>query len=224
MAHVHGVYDTDKHFIINPITRALNTESEKLTITQYDHNSERYTFEIPRYVEGHDMSLCNYVRIHFENISKNKQQSNSDFYTVTDLQISPDSDDVVIFSWLISSSATQLVGKLKFSIRFECLSDSGSLDYSWGTTDYEKISVLTALHNAESVITEYSDFAARMEVIMASTVKSVNSIVPDENGNVTINIPSDLPEVTDDNNGAFLQVVNGVWTAVQLSDAEEATF
>ena len=34
----------------------------------------------------------------------------------------------------------------------------------------------------------------------------------------------DLPEVTESDNGAFLRVVNGVWAAVTLPSAEEATF
>ena len=38
------------------------------------------------------------------------------------------------------------------------------------------------------------------------------------------NIPSGLPDVTTDNNGAFLCVVDGVWTAVAIANAEEASF
>ena len=112
------------------------------------------------------MSMCNYIQIHYENISKNKKVINKDFYTVTDLQISPDSDDRVIFSWLISESATQLAGRLKFSIRLECLSDSGATEYSWGTTDFDKISVLECVNNTDSVVIEHSDFVERMEAIL----------------------------------------------------------
>ena len=70
MAHTHTVKDTDTLFVIDPITRAVvNAESKKTMLMQYDHNSETFTFEIPRYVEEHDMSLCNRVEIHYNNIN-----------------------------------------------------------------------------------------------------------------------------------------------------------
>ena len=52
MAHQHGVYDTDKHFVIDSNTRKIENQSKsKITLIQNDHDSERFTFEIPRYVE-----------------------------------------------------------------------------------------------------------------------------------------------------------------------------
>ena len=157
MPHLHDIYDSDDHFIITPATRTISTESTKLVLGWQDHNSERYTFEMPRFVEGHDMLECNEVQIHFDNVSSNKRTTNSDYYTVTDLQVSPASDDVVIFSWLISGSATQLVGKLSFSIHFACVSDDGEQEYSWHTTTFEGISILKGIHNTKSVIVEHSD-------------------------------------------------------------------
>lgn len=67
MAHKHSVYDTDPHFAIDPITRAITNQSTtKTQLMQYDHNSERFTFEIPRLVDGHDMKLCDKIEIHYE--------------------------------------------------------------------------------------------------------------------------------------------------------------
>ena len=106
MGHIHKVYDTDIHFKIDAVTRAVKNVSEtKVMIVQHDHNSERFTFEIPRYVDGHDMSTCNVVQIHYINTdSAHTNGNHSGIYEVDDLQISPDSDDVVICSWLISSA------------------------------------------------------------------------------------------------------------------------
>lgn len=204
--HIHSIYDTDKHFIIDATTRNVVAESEKLSLTQLDHNSERFTFEIPRMVEGHDMSLCDYVQIHYENTSKNKQSVNKDFYTVTDLQVSPDSDDVVIFSWLISESATQFVGKLKFSIRFECLSETGMSEYSWGTTDFTRITILPCVDNTSSAVVEHSDFVDRMEALAIEMSESK------------------LPSVSTEHNGAFLRVIDGEWAVVEVPNAETSTF
>lgn len=49
-------------------------------------------------------------------------------------------------------------------------------------------------------------------------VSSVNGIEPDANGNV--NIPN-LPAVTSADNGKFLRVVDGAWSAVALQDVSE---
>ena len=67
MAHKHPVYDTDAHFKINHITRAITTQDDLKTIMQGDHNSERFSFEIPNVIDGHDMKLCNKVLIHYMN-------------------------------------------------------------------------------------------------------------------------------------------------------------
>ena len=55
MAHLHEVRDTDKHFVIDPTTRAITNNSGKNVLMQGDHNSEIYTFEIPKMVEGHEL-------------------------------------------------------------------------------------------------------------------------------------------------------------------------
>jgi len=157
MAHIHSVYDTDSHFSINPITRVLKNEaSTKTNVIQFDHNSERFTFEIPRKVEDHDMSLCNVIQIHYINIDSQTKAKNVGVYDVDDMQISPESDDVVILSWLISQNATQLVGSLNFLIRFACVTD-GTVDYVWNTAVYSGISVSSGIYNGEAVVEEYAD-------------------------------------------------------------------
>lgn len=161
MVHKHSVYDTDTHFSINPITRALKNEaSGKTCVIQYDHNSERFTFEIPRYIDGHDMSTCNEVQIHYLNINPQTKEQKTGVYSVDDLQISPEGNDVVILSWLISGNATQLVGSLNFLIRFACVTD-GNVDYVWNTAIYTGISVSSGIYNGDIVVEEYADILAQ---------------------------------------------------------------
>ena len=156
MGHLHSIYDTDKHFKIDPITRNITPESPKKTLMQYDHNSERFTFEIPRFIEGHDMSLSDSVRIHYINIGQTSTDRQPGVYEVDDVQISPDSDDIVIFSWLISRNCTQFNGTLNFAIRFNCVANE-ELDYSWGTGIFAGIKVSNGLDNSEVVIDSYVD-------------------------------------------------------------------
>lgn len=159
MAHKHSVYDTDSHFKIDAITRTIkNDSSGKTVLIQGDHNSERFTFEVPRYVDGHDLSLCNVAQIHYINIdSVNKTNISKDVYEADDLQISPDSDDVVILSWLISGNATKYAGSLNFLVKFKCIDDAGEVVYVWNTATFTQISISSGIDNGEAVVEEYSD-------------------------------------------------------------------
>lgn len=157
MAHLHSVYDTDNHFSIDPITRAIKNESKKTTVVQYDHNSERFTFQLPRHIEGHDMLECNKVEVHYINVdSGNSKNKKSGCYEVTDLQKSPDDENIAICSWLISGNATQLAGQLSFVLRFCCLNDN-KVEYAWHTAVYSEFYISGGMYEAETVLEQYLD-------------------------------------------------------------------
>jgi hypothetical protein len=168
MSHLHSVYDNDTHFKIDPETRQIKNESGKVILMQNDHNSERFTFEIPRYIDGHDMSICNKVEVHFINLKADKTEKSANVYPVEDLQISPASEDVVICSWLVSQNATKHAGSLNFVLRYACLTDN-TIDYQWYTDIHKGISVSESISNTKSVAIEYSDVleAWRQELVEA---------------------------------------------------------
>lgn len=149
MALRHGVYDSDTHFSIIPSKRMLKNEgSTKSILIQYDHNSERFTFEIPRYIESHDMSKCNVVQVHFNNTDAETRAQSKGVYDVTDMQISPENENVIIMSWLVSSEATQYAGSLEFLLRFSCV-ESGKVEYVWSTAIYSGISISNGIYNSK---------------------------------------------------------------------------
>ncbi len=153
MAHKHNVNDSDAFFSINPITRQLKNESSsKTSLIQFDHNSERFTFEIPRYIEGHDMTECDIVEVHYTNIDTQTKEQYDGVYVVDDMRVSPESDDVVILSWLISGNATQYIGSLHFLIRFACSEDEQHVGYVWNTAKYSAISVSPGMYNGNKVV------------------------------------------------------------------------
>lgn len=157
MAHKHSVYDTDPHFAIDPITRAItNLSTTKTQLMQYDHNSERFTFEIPRLVDGHDMTQCDKIEIHYINVDAATKESKADVYTVDDKQLSPASEDVVIFSWLISKNATGYAGTLNFLVRFVCLTGT-IIDYVWSSDIHKGISVGSGMNNTGAITEDDSD-------------------------------------------------------------------
>lgn len=165
MAHKHPVYATDKHFVIDSTTKKISTESPKIVLAQHSHNSERFTLEIPRMVEGHDMSLCNLVEIHYLNIdAANKSNKSADVYKVEDLKtVTNDTEDIVFGSWLIDGNATQYVGNLNFAVSFACVADDGKVEYCWPTLVYSNISVGETIWNNETVVGEHSDIIAQFE-------------------------------------------------------------
>lgn len=157
MAHNHNVYDTNVHFVIDPLTRTFSNEAgTKMVVIQYDHNSERVTFEIPREIDGHDMFLCNVVQVHYLNVSTDGRTTAPGLYEVQDLAVNPENENIVTGTWLISRNATQLVGPLSFLIRFACIVD-GEEEYAWNSGICSDLSVSNGLYNSEIIVEEYAD-------------------------------------------------------------------
>ena len=156
--HEHSVYDTDPHYKIDAHTRVITDQSETPTkLMQHDHNSERFTFELDRFIDGHDMTLCNKVEVHYINIDASTKESNDGVYKVEDIGISPAGEDVVIFSWLVSKKATKYAGTLNFRLRFACVDENAKVVYAWHTEIFKGISVSNGIDNAEAVVEDYSD-------------------------------------------------------------------
>ena len=152
MAHTHPVVDSDARFVIDPNTRMISTTSDKLELVQGDHQSERITFEIPRIVEGHDMSLCDRIEIHYIDSGRGAQGTSRDIYLVDDF-IS--GDRTCTFTWLVSGNATRFNGKLSFSIIFKCHDSDGACVYRWNTEICKLLSVKEGLDNTDSISADF---------------------------------------------------------------------
>lgn len=152
---MHLIYDFDTHFKIDPITRRITNESSsKSILMQYDHNSERFTFEVPKTIEGHNVMDCTKVEIHYINLDGgNVNNRMTGVYEVDDLTLSGDN---VSFSWLISSNATNYAGKLNFIVRFVCI-ENGKLTYAWHSDIYHNITITSGMNNGDAVINQYVD-------------------------------------------------------------------
>lgn len=162
--HLHEMRDTDNHFIIDPVTRAItNANAAKNKLIQFDHNSEIFTFEIPQYVDGHDMNKCDKVEIHYINIDgKTKEQSKDLFNakaaakTDSDLVFNLEGEKL-LFCWKISGNATKYAGNLNFLVCFSCIDDAGAITYKWHTDIFKGIIISDGLSNTEAVAEQYSD-------------------------------------------------------------------
>lgn len=171
MDHEHNIVDHDTHFKIDPISRKIEpTVPDKVELIQRDHNSERFTFELPRYIEGHDMSLCTNVQVHYNNIRKDRKAESRDVYESTDLAVisaNEDEEEKVQFSWLISKNATQYIGKLSFIIRMACIDEENEIVYDWHSAVYSAIRIGEGINNEEIPEEKYADIleAWKQEVL-----------------------------------------------------------
>lgn len=166
------VRDTDARFVIDPVSGEITNNSEKDTITQGSHNSEVFTFEMPRDI-GHDMMNCNLVEVHYINIkAKDKTQTSEGIYKVNDLKVCPEDDKKVILSWTIDGSATVHQGTLSFSIHFKCISDDGKCLYRWPTKTFNKMGVTSCVDTTDAVMEENQDIIAEWEARISALEQS----------------------------------------------------
>lgn len=134
------VIDGDHYFVVDPMTRKITSKQpQKDILMQYDHNSERFTFEIPRFIEGRDISLCNTAQVLYTNGGK------SGVYAIDDLVAYPVLNDVAICSWLISQEATSSAGSLSFMLRFAQVTEEDVVEYAWSTQIYDGITVIKSI-------------------------------------------------------------------------------
>lgn len=178
MGHRHPVADTDAHFRIDAITRNISAVSGKTALIQGDHNSERFTFELARFIDNHDMSLCNSVQIHYINIDAITNKQNRGMYEVQDMKVSPGNEDSVVLTWLISSNATQYAGSLNFVVKFKCVSEDGTVDYVWNSGIFKGISVSNGIDNGEIIAEEYVDILEqwKAEIDSETVIKRIESL------------------------------------------------
>ncbi len=214
MSHTDIIYDSDPHFTISPITRQIKNESSsKTTLVQGDHKSERFSFEMPRIIEGHDMSECNRIEIHYIN-SGISGESHKGIYDATDMHIHPDDSENVVFSWLLWDCVTKYEGKLAFAIRFACVKND-IVEYEWNTIPNDKIKISKGIDNSgettedeeipdliaqwkETLFTEHNEMKAQIAEfddrvngfdeakLDKSAVVTNKSSVTDENSETTV--------------------------------------
>ena len=181
--HKHPVPDSDTYFLIDPYTRQIeNTNYNKTVLMRGDHNSERFTFELPRYVDGHDMSLCNRVIVHFDNVGDTIENINSDVAYTDDLRLNPDNPETVICSWLIRREATQIVGILSFSLQYLCV-EGDEITYEWNTDSYDDIEIRKSKQNGEAAITKYTNVLEQWRSQIFGAGDSVMANISSEGAN-----------------------------------------
>ena len=125
MAHIPIVRDDGPRLVIDARTRRI--EGCVVELVQGDHDSERIGFEIPRYIDGHDMTEAD-AYIHYAN----EDSEEGHMYPVSDLHALPNSPSTAVFTWLASRNVTANAGRVIFLVKFRCVED-GEVVYEWNT-------------------------------------------------------------------------------------------
>ena len=210
MSHLHNVYDSDNKFIIDGISRAIkNASTSKTTVMQFDHNSEVFTFELPRYIEGHDMMLCDRIEVHYLNIDTATKEEKEGIYLIDDLTVSTDDENKLTCSWVISQNATGLVGSLNFLLRFICLTDD-VIDYVWNTAIHSGIYVSKGIYNSDIVAEQYIDTIKAWENRLKVVENSIGSSGISPTIKVTAITGGNKVEITDANGTKIFNVMHGI--------------
>lgn len=212
--HDKIIVDADAAFSIDPITRQIkNHSTQKTKLMQYDHKSERFSFTIPRYVDGHDMSESDRIEIHFINTDLTTKETSKGRYIIEDLVVNPENDEEVIFTWLISNTATQFPGTLAFSIRFLCL-EGENVVYSWNTDKCKSISIGVGCECDEGgtdvdnpdVLEEWKKEIEDSFISHKNNEnKNVNHLTDAEKTNV-----EKIPGISDDLNSLIMSTIPGI--------------
>lgn len=231
MSHLHEMKDDNMHFLLDEDLN-ITCKGKVRGLKCGDHAAEIYSFMMPRYYEGHDMSLCEKVEVHYTNIHFNigtgENTQNKSFDKVQDFNVCEDNENKITFKWLVQGDATQLDGTLNFCIRFACMNGE-IIEYQKFSEIYKGVPVGKSICNTEEVAMLYADVLAAWKLELeegiknAGKVKSVNGVEPDEAGNIEIDMPNpptdeeaffvfietDLFDVATDVNGEIFTDTNG---------------
>lgn len=181
-----SVVDADSHFIIDPVTRTIQNDGEK-NLVQFDHNSERKTFECPRFVEGHDMLNCNRVIVNY------LDNDLPGVYEVDDLTMKD--TNTVMFSWLISSNATQKTGNIFFAITFMCVQTNGDVTYRWNTAINQGLKVIEGMNQNSTIVYDNVDILEQWKQQLFGTSDGEISKIQEATNECLKQIPSDYSDL-----------------------------
>lgn len=205
MSHSDLIKDADAFFEVDPITRQIiNKTPAKIVLMQKDHNSEKFTFKLPRYIEGHDMAQTARAQVHYINIDSATGAVSKDRYIFYDLAIDPDDESSVLCSWLISGIATKYSGKLTFILEFDCF-ENDELVYSWHSASYSGISIDETFTCDESQYVQYADIIAQWEQMLfdanddgVTNINEARDVALDSIKNVKVSALGHINDTSDD--------------------------
>lgn len=169
--------DTTTRLLINPITKTIIPKyrhQKAVYVAKGDHNSVQIIFELPRYVNGYDMSdEKNLIHIHFVNLSEDGENYSKGVAEAISREIE---DDKLSFAWLVDDRATKYAGVVSVGIsvkQYDDIDGQVQKKYSWSTTPYGKTVVWDSHDNtAEAVEREYDYLVATVNTLVTLSLQN----------------------------------------------------
>lgn len=131
-------------------------ESLKRLAVQYDHNVETVTFDCPRYLDGHDMSVMqtyiNYIRA--DGIRGS--------HRCTNVMIDGVDDEIVHFDWTISGHVTYVDGHLSFMVCIKEVDSDGNEVIHWNSEINSEAYVSPGIKCPDTILAQYPDVIAQL--------------------------------------------------------------
>lgn len=164
------------YFSVNTAEKVVVKQSEwKITVAQYEQDATCLVFDMPRYIDGHDMLACNAKEVHYTT-----RGGGLGVYEIVDAALKRGSDKIITFSWYLSGIATENVGPLSFVIRFAEIENSNPTNilFDWYTLSNDKdIEITAGMNNGEPVIEPHVDILNQWRMaLLADTIISLKQI------------------------------------------------
>ena len=154
----------EPHFIIDTARYIHVPKVLQRIAVQHDHQVETVTFDCPRYWDGIDMSKM-YIYVNFMRPDKVRGR-----YLCKNVQVDPEDDNLMHFTWTIEQDATLAKGKLRFLVCIMKTGTDGALVNHWNSELNDELFVSEGLE-CEDLPEEFypeiiTDLLTRMDHIL----------------------------------------------------------
>ena len=146
-----------EHVIINK-DRTVNVPNSLQRLgVQYDHNVNTIIFDCPRYPDEDPTVDMSKMQIFINYMLPNKKLGASQGVNV---EIDPEDNTIMHFSWKITRAITQYKGVLSTLICVKQVNDDGNEVYHWNTVMFQRFTVDEGMECSEVIVEENVDIIA----------------------------------------------------------------
>ena len=158
-----------EHVIINK-DRTVNVPNSLQRLgVQYDHNVNAIVFDCPRYPDEDPTVDMSKMQIFINYMLPNKKLGASQGVNV---EIDPEDNTLMHFSWKITRAITQYKGVLSTLICVKQVNDDGNEVYHWNTVMFQRFTVDEGMECTPAIETESADVIAKILMEIDSLKKN----------------------------------------------------
>lgn len=199
------VKDSGTFLVVDPATRTVTApEGQRALGVSGDHLSEQVTFEVPQFIDSHDVTMCLRKYITWANAVGEVGHD--------ELTLDRTADGKAYFVWSVRDGLTMAPGFVKFSIHFEDADDAQRVVYRWGTKTCADFEVLDAINTT---------LGAYEAIYVAGNTLVIEDYTPVEDKTLALDMPGIIPEGTKVITEAGVHDV-GTYAAVEVVGVFEA--